>query len=437
MLSSIEIANFKSIEDLTINLGRINVFIGENGSGKSTILEALTMAALADSNKLEDEFLESRGVRTTSPELMRSIFEKDKSSEPIEINIERIEVSRGFKRKFSITNTNEHYSQWKLKQTTNICHTDDGSIKEERRFPVEKYLPLMGIVGKFLTDFEDTDAAKKMLEDMKNSSNKEMPSSFTKLLESILEDEASKEATLRAYDKLEDFTDKFENFFEDIKGFAIYSPQNEQLRDLVRESKLKPLGIYGEGLFKLLKIIQLEEAEAYQDIIRGLNLIGWFKSIQLPDELDATGEDLKIQDKHLALPFNLRSANEGFLYVLFYMALIVSKDTPKIFAIDNIDAALNPKLCAKIMSFLCELAKKYDKQIFLTTQNSAVLDGLNLSDDEQRLLVVSRGSKGKKAGRTTVKQLKVEDKPRDLDGAPLPLSEAMLRGYIGGIPKGF
>jgi len=64
----------KSIENLSINLGRINVFIGENGCGKSNILEAITLASAATQNKLDNEFLTSRGVRVTIPQLMRSAF---------------------------------------------------------------------------------------------------------------------------------------------------------------------------------------------------------------------------------------------------------------------------------------------------------------------------------------------------------------------------
>ena len=37
MLETLSIKNFKSIADDTIELGRVNVFIGENGCGKSNI----------------------------------------------------------------------------------------------------------------------------------------------------------------------------------------------------------------------------------------------------------------------------------------------------------------------------------------------------------------------------------------------------------------
>ena len=119
--------------------------------------------------------------------------------------------------------------------------------------------------------------------------------------------------------------------------------------------------------------------------------------------------------------------------MLFYIALMVSDDTPKIFAIDNIDTSLNPKLCTKLIKEMVRLAKKYDKQVFVTTHNPAILDGIDLGDDEQRLLVVSRN----KQGHTRFKRIELKDKPRSSTHEDLKLSEAFLRGYLGGLPKGF
>ncbi len=134
-------------------------------------------------------------------------------------------------------------------------------------------------------------------------------------------------------------------------------------------------------------------------------------------------------DENLA--FDQKSSNEGFLFLLFYFALFISDDTPEFFAIDNIDASLNPKLCRQLIKELVKLAEKYDRQVIFTTHNPAVLDGLNLDDDEQRLFVIYRN----KSGYTKAKRIL---KPKPLDGQkPVKMSEAFLRGYIGGLPKNF
>ena len=57
MIERVHIKNFKSIYDLDINVGRVNLFIGENGSGKSNLLEALVFVSASQSNKLDNEFL--------------------------------------------------------------------------------------------------------------------------------------------------------------------------------------------------------------------------------------------------------------------------------------------------------------------------------------------------------------------------------------------
>ena len=46
MLKSLEIKNFRALADFKVNkLGRVNLIVGKNNSGKSTILEALRIYA--------------------------------------------------------------------------------------------------------------------------------------------------------------------------------------------------------------------------------------------------------------------------------------------------------------------------------------------------------------------------------------------------------
>jgi chromosome segregation ATPase len=80
---------------------------------------------------------------------------------------------------------------------------------------------------------------------------------------------------------------------------------------------------------------------------------------------------------------------------------------------------------------MCELAKKHDKQFIATTHNPAILDGLNLYDDEVRLFRVYRDNKG--ATRTE----RIKLKPPTPDGQQLKLSELWTRGYLGAISQNF
>ena len=74
MLKKLQVQNFKSIWSDTVELGQLNVFIGENGAGKSNLLEALAVMSAAKQERLDIEGLYSKGVRVAKPALTCSSF---------------------------------------------------------------------------------------------------------------------------------------------------------------------------------------------------------------------------------------------------------------------------------------------------------------------------------------------------------------------------
>ena len=79
MFKRLAIKNFKSIIDLTIELGRVNVFIGANGMGKSNVLEAIAMIAANSQDEIDLNKLVQDGVRIARPDLVRSSFYENKT----------------------------------------------------------------------------------------------------------------------------------------------------------------------------------------------------------------------------------------------------------------------------------------------------------------------------------------------------------------------
>lgn len=62
MLNSLEIRNFRNLKELKINsLGQVNLFTGKNNTGKSTILEALSLYASKGDLNLIYQLLDERG----------------------------------------------------------------------------------------------------------------------------------------------------------------------------------------------------------------------------------------------------------------------------------------------------------------------------------------------------------------------------------------
>lgn len=355
MFREIEIENFKSIEKLKLSLGRVTVLIGENGCGKSNLLEAIAFAGAAARGAVEHEFLYSRGIRVTAPEFMRSALAEGGGREEIRLGVK---------------GDQEDLLEWRLK-----LRSDALSPQWEVSFGDQKFSA--NVVARISLLHEWLSGGK---------ASKDFESQVKDLIETLALDGSLAGVLKRPAT------------FETIRNFLIFTPENTALRKFDDEAQILPLGVKGEGLF--LHLQALSQSKTYAPLLTQiadhLSLIDWFSGLDIPSDLAPYERTLRIRDRFLAegKRFDQRSANEGFLFLLFYFTLLLSPETPPFFAIDNVEASLNPKLCAALTEQIVTLAKANDRQVILTTHNPAILDGLNLHDDEQRLLVVYRGSRG-------------------------------------------
>lgn len=402
MITKVQIENFKSIEKLSLPLGRVNVLIGENGCGKTNILEGIAMAAGALDVKNLEEHLANRGVRVTPPLFMLSSFEK---VDKIHISIDS---SENFDFVVDFNYNNQPYNNWVVNYSSFMEEYEKSlaAHKEE--------------IEKVANDLDQKLEVLKREGDKETVNEKKKEYKFAKTLSKsfylnrILNGEESKKIS-------------------PIENFVIYAPENHFLRKTDELGTVEPLGYRGEGLIKLISVLHKEKPEAIEEIKKHLRLISWFEDFEIVNDA-FTGSYVKIRDAYLGKDIyypNLKSTNEGFLYLLFYLALFIAEYTPKFFAIDNIDNALNPKLCRELVKVLTQLAKKYDKQVIFTTHNPAVLDGLNLDDEEQRLFVVYRDAEG----HTKARRVKKRETPEGYE--PMRMSEQYMNGFIGGLPKNF
>ncbi|RKG59182.1 recombinase RecF [Corallococcus sp. CA054B] len=395
MITEFHIKNFKSIAEHTLELGRTNVFIGENGSGKTNILEAIATMGAAISNKLSIEELYTRGVRIAKPSIMISSFSKTKTPKKVDFSIQYLpketRQGTGFGLSLSPMDEGAIGATWNL-ASYDFSHQLARDVAEALR------------------------KQASALDSSRSSANPEPTINLADLIMSQLPQSA------RA-----------------LESFCIYDLNPLALRGIHNVSRRTPLGINGENLDVFLSALdtdQLKKLEHY------CSIISWFDRfiVDTEDELKFKGHKLGrstsrlyFQDRFMRKGnniFSAENANEGILHILFYLALFLSDKTPSFFGIDNIETALNPQLCRELMKALAAMAKEHGKQTLITTHNPAILDGLNLHDEEQRLFVVYRNDEGQ----TTTRRVKV--KP-EVDGAKYKLSELWMRGHLGGIPKAF
>jgi len=356
MIDSIRIRNYKSIVDLTLELGRFNIIIGTNGCGKSNILEAVTMASAAHQNKLDTEFLLNRSVRVTEPAFMTNAFD-DTEDTSHSIRLE-------------INGENEHHYHFDYnlfhneKNKTWQIHYDEPKVLQGNHNVKFGVFHITAIV-------------------------------------------------------------------EELASFLTFRPEENYLRE-VKNCPFYPLGIHGEGLMQYLK--EASSKDEYRDLFskinEGLRMLDWFDGFKIPNGMLSNEYKLAIGDRYLSdslHSFDQRSTNEGFLYLLFYLTLFNSQDTPPFFAIDNIETSFNPGLCQNLTKYLTRTSEENGKQVLLTTHNPYILDGLDLSDDGQRLFVCRRDIDG----HTKIERVKYREDRK------MSLSELWMSGLIGALPDNF
>lgn len=396
LIRKLTVHGFKSImQKQPIELGRVNCFIGANGVGKSNLLEALGVLGAAANGVVDDESLLRRGVRAGVPRLYKSSFANEGKA-PSHIGIE---VSGEWQECYRVSLLNPLGSPepaWKYKTE----YLSDGTAE----------IIADGLRSKTNLNPQAGLAALKMVE--------------------LAEDNPAAQL-MRA-----------------LQEYAIYCPNTPTLRGITPDlQSRRPMGLSGGQLaeaFEMLRTHLEAQGDAGEEILdEVLALIDWVADVAITSQAGTLLSPKVPRSKHL-LKFTDRfmqksrneltayDASEGALYVLFTAALCLLPQSPKIFAIDNLDQALNPRLVTSLTKQLAGWLKYQDpeRQLLFTAHNPAVLDGLDLTDPEVRLFAVERNSNGLTCYR------RIELTPALLAmNQQYPLSRLWLMGSLGAVPN--
>lgn len=419
MLKRLKIHGFKSIRrHEPVEFGKVNLFIGGNGVGKSNILEALGMLSACFSTDITANELQKKGVRLSVPTLFKSAFKNSKLRTNFDLSAEwdhEIE--------YDVSISASKYSE-----ELNFF-SEHLSIAQEKIFGRSNH----GFSVKGVID-------KRLIKDIKKSRG--------------------------LWDRFQDIVTLPEDIAHEIsiiEKFAIYSPQTAFLRGTdIETNAVKPLGLNGGGLanatetvISLLKHHEKNDHTQYKLFKEIFDLVwapGWTDQIRIenPDPLVVSSQvktqaqALYFRDRYMITSRNLLSAydsSEGTLYLLFIAVLLLHPESPKIFALDNIDNALNPSLTKKLLEVviktICDdnyrLNNIGPEQVFLTSHNPTSLDAFNIFDEDQRIFVVSRDQQD---GTTKITRLQPHANTTKADWIKASngknLSELWIEGKIKG-----
>lgn len=394
MIRKIHIDGFKSIVSQTLELGRVNCFIGANGVGKSNILEAIGVLSAAASGKVDDESLLRRGVRPGVPRLYKTSFES--ASVPVHIGLS----------------------------------AESGSSSNTASYRVSLLNPL-----------ENPEPAWSFKTERLTSGNEEIVSDGVRNKRNL-----TPTAGLAALKLVEVSTESSATeLMQRLQNFAIYSPNTPTLRAMVGDPQSRsPVGLAGGRLAEGFAEFRKAVLDRDDDLLDGVfELVDWVADIQttssagslLSPSVARTKEVLKFTDRFMRKSRNTLTAydaSEGALYVLFCAILCLSPHAPKLFAIDNLDQALNPRLVGRLTAKLSGWLARGDahRQLLFTAHNPAVLDGLDLADSEIRLFAVERNSEG----HTVVRRIEINADLLAMN-EQYPLSRLWLMGNLGAMPN--
>jgi predicted ATPase len=391
MIAKLTVESFKTLENVEVELGLVNVFIGANGSGKSNLLEAVGVLSAAADGKVDDQVLLQRGVRPGVPQLYKSAFHEKL---PQHIYFAAQNEKSSFEA--SLLNPLEATRPWRFKHELLM----QGGEKIASRSP-------------------------------------------------SLKDNPNTERGLAAHeaDKLEAGSPA-RKLMNQLQEFVIYSPTTPVLRGTDPESVPRhPVGLHGgrlpDAIHELLKS-RTKNAHAKKVSLQALSLIDWARrygsasAVEMPlsPAAGASPKVISFVDRYMREGRNVLSgydASEGALYVLFLAVLAAHQDSPHFFAVDNADHGLNPRLAKSLFKHICEwiLDAPVVRQILITTHNPQVLDGLPLQDNRVRLFTVARTD----AGRSVIRRIVVEEKLLVMAKQGWTLSRLWVMGHLGGVPN--
>ena len=388
MLETLVVRTFKSLEDVTVHLGLVNVFIGANGSGKSNLLEALGVLSAAADGKVGDQALLARGVRPGVPSLYKSAFPVTPGKKvPPHLYFGAYGSSANYE--VSLHNPLKQPAPvWRFK--TERWGTGDEKSSLVGRSPARDKNPERGLAALKAVDVADGPALDllKLLQD-----------------------------------------------------YAIFSPTTSVLRGVSPESQPRqPVGLSGGDLPRAVFGL-IRKGDAHNERIRRdlMDMVDWADKIAVVSSAPASGSRFKtvirFRDRFMRIDRGMLSAqdvSEGVLYALFLAVISGHKECPALCAVDNADHGLNPRFARSLMKNLCQWYMDADepRQILMTTHNPLVLDGLPLQDDRVRLFTVSRTS----SGRTSVRRVEINEGLLKQAKAGWTLSRLWVMGHLGGVP---
>lgn len=311
MIKKIEINNYKGINNITVNtLNRLNIFIGQNNSNKTSLMESIFIGLEGHSMGIFD-VLEQRNMEP-SPENLSTLFNNIDVQKPISIDLH-------CKNEKSI-----HSKIEKINDKTQISFNETIDLGE-------KLEVLNGLTYRLTQQLKNKNK-------IKNKNKYEATYKFGK--------RSNKNGRQETSINIDVKTPKILN----IKGAAFMTNRTSNLQALADQIK--------KLILNKKKSFLLEELEKFDSKIKDVFVDG--KKIYF----DVNGA------QHL-LPIESMGAG---VETILEIAAAFSNSNSRLILIDELEVGLHHKSLKKVIQFILDKLKKdIDLQVFITTHSLEVI----------------------------------------------------------------
>jgi len=340
-IQQVQIRNYKSIAQLSVNLEPFTVFVGPNGSGKSNFIDALAFVQECLSESIELAFKNRGGI---------AAVRRSSTGHPTHLTIRLVlnlgddlfadyvfEIAAKPKEKFSVAR--ERCVVQKLMGQSHSFEIENG------RFTTE----IPGIRPKVAADRLALFAASA--------------------------------------------TEEFRPVYDFLTSMRFYSIVPVRLRELQEPDAGDFLERDGSNAAAVLKRLQ-EEAQGNGQYDRVCRLLSKVVNGITKVEYRAIGQKETLQFKQdlgLEHPwtFNALNMSDGTLRVLGLLLAVYQPGPYSVVAVEEPEATVNPAVAEVVVEVLMDAA--HEKQVLLTSHSPDILDYKELTDTQIRVVAMEHG----------------------------------------------
>ena len=345
-ITRIRVQGLRTLADVTLDLDGLTVLIGDNGSGKSSLIEACEILRRAAGENFADEFQQIHGG---APGLFRFGATQLKLSVRLDLPGRTLEYS------FAISDGGVIDSEWL------------GRVFPEDFAPMETPEPLLKREGTSFTYLHDD--VKSTWFDSRIDPKQLALTSFGKFapswtLAAVIDALRSLDVQL-SFDTTARWAQRSRGAQSPLRGATTIEPADSLSR-------------FGGNLASAFNSLRNDFSEPHWRETMDYVRLGLGQDVEsINTRADPGGGVIALRLKYAGLDAQVPSFNlsDGMLAYLCFIALYRLNTKKSLIAFDEPETHLHPELLMRVLGFFEEMAK--DRPVLLTTHSDRLLDGLS------------------------------------------------------------